>query len=118
MSNEEALEKLRLVNVDVDASIHRFVHNIDMYVLFLKKFPSDPAFLELREALSKHDYDKAFEEAHVLKGLCGNLGLTDLYLLFSDIVSKYRDKNYLGMEDVFVDTEKKYTELCCLLNKF
>jgi HPt (histidine-containing phosphotransfer) domain-containing protein len=115
MSNEESLEKLRMINVDVDAAITRFINNVDMYILFLKKFPSDPAFQELQVSLSKNDFDNAFEAAHTLKGLCGNLGLTDLYVLFSDIVANYREKNYLAMEDIFIDTEIKYREICSLL---
>jgi HPt (histidine-containing phosphotransfer) domain-containing protein len=38
----------------------------------------EPTFDRLREALEAGDLDKAFEQAHALKGVTGNLALTPI----------------------------------------
>lgn len=50
----------------------------DMVRQFLKKFLSDGTYRLLLEKLSSEDYPEAFRAAHTLKGVCENLGLSDL----------------------------------------
>ena len=45
---------------------------------FLAKFPGDPSFSALEQALSADNREEAFRAAHTLKGLCLNLGLGKL----------------------------------------
>ena len=45
---------------------------------FLGKFPADPSFDALEQALAASDREVAFRAAHTIKGLCLNPGLGKL----------------------------------------
>lgn len=46
---------------------------------FLLKFPDDKSFQTLEDSLKSGAVEDAFRAAHTLKGLCLNLGFSDLY---------------------------------------
>ena len=41
---------------------------------FLMKFPNDPSFAALKQAVGSGDREEAFRAAHTIKGLCLNFG--------------------------------------------
>lgn len=43
------------------------------------KFPQDPSYQELCQALADGNIEVAFRAAHTLKGVCQNLGFKNLY---------------------------------------
>lgn len=45
---------------------------------FLLKFPDDPSYAVLSVSIDHEDYEEAFRAAHTLKGVCLNLGLSNL----------------------------------------
>ena len=46
---------------------------------FVKKYPANPSFDELCEAVGRSDWESAFRAAHTLKGVSQNLGFDNLY---------------------------------------
>ena len=46
---------------------------------FVKKYPANPSFDELCEAVDRSDWESAFRAAHTLKGVAQNLGFDRLY---------------------------------------
>lgn len=46
---------------------------------FVKKYPANPSFDELCEAVGRSDWESAFRAAHTLKGVAQNLGFDGLY---------------------------------------
>lgn len=46
---------------------------------FLLRYPDDPSFPQLEEAVAQSDWETAFRAAHTVKGVAQNLGLEDLY---------------------------------------
>jgi len=78
--------------IDYEDTMRRFMGNIDMYLKFLNKLPADDNMSRLGEAVSAGDLDRAFEAAHTLKGVSGNLGLKPLYEAVSQIVEPLRRK--------------------------
>ncbi|MFR8178530.1 MAG: Hpt domain-containing protein [Christensenellales bacterium] len=46
---------------------------------FVKKYPANPSFDELCEAVNRSDWESAFRAAHTLKGVAQNLGFDRLY---------------------------------------
>jgi len=46
---------------------------------FVKKYPANPSFDELCEAVDRSDWESAFRAAHTLKGVSQNLGFDNLY---------------------------------------
>lgn len=75
---------------DYEATMRRFMGNEALYVKILSKLPTDPNLQNLRDALHQGNISDAFEAAHTLKGVSGNLGLTPLYDAVCAIVEPLR----------------------------
>ena len=67
--------------------------NDTLIARFVGKFPSDPSCERLFAAWEAGDERAAFEAAHAAKGVCGNLALTRLARLSSDICEALREGN-------------------------
>ena len=72
------LEQLRAWGADVDEAMPRCLNNEAFYSRLVGKAVEEPTFDRLREALEAGDLDKAFEQAHALKGVTSNLALTPI----------------------------------------
>jgi len=59
---------------------------------FLLKFPADESFPKLLEAIAAKNYSDAFRQVHTLKGVAGNLALTELYTNASNLTEQLRDQ--------------------------
>lgn len=81
---------LKVYGCDVDSAMERFMNKEEMYLRFLGKFPSDPSFGQIKGFIDDMDYEGALKSVHTLKGVAGNLGLTPLYDVAADMVTKYR----------------------------
>lgn len=46
---------------------------------FVLKYPGDPSFNQLKDALAAEDWELAFRASHTLKGVAQNLGMDRLY---------------------------------------
>lgn len=86
----ERKQQLMDLGVDVEEMLERFMGNTAMVEKFLKKFLLDSHYQTFKEALEADDLQKAFEEAHALKGVCGNLSLVTLYEYISGQVDYLR----------------------------
>ena len=64
---------------DYDTTMARFMGNEAMYLQLLDMLFQDENMQKLGAALANRDYTAAFEAAHTLKGVVGNMGLTPLY---------------------------------------
>lgn len=65
--------------INYEAGLARFVGNTEIYARFLKEFLSDSTFAELETAMDQQELPSAFQAAHTLKGLTGNLSFDALY---------------------------------------
>lgn len=61
--------------IDLPSAKERFLGNYSLFARFLYQFPERSLHSELAEALRAGDLDKAFERAHTMKGIVGNLSL-------------------------------------------
>lgn len=99
MQMNDMLDKLAAYGVNLPEVMARFVKDKELYLECLASFMSDPAFEKLRAALLAHDYAAAFDQAHTLKGVAGNLGLTPLYSAICNIVESLRSGDYGDLEE-------------------
>ena len=77
---EEALEeRLARCGVPVAETLTRFCGNEVLYFRFLRRFPEDPSYGMLEQALKQANHADAAAACHTLKGVSGNLGLMPLY---------------------------------------
>ncbi|MEG2199653.1 MAG: Hpt domain-containing protein [Anaerovorax sp.] len=95
----EMIEKLKEYGGDVTGIKDRFLNDMDLYKKCLVVFLEDPSFEKLSEALLETDYAKAFEYAHTLKGVAGNMGLTPIYQVICNMVEALRKNEYSGLQD-------------------
>ena len=70
-------ECYRKLGGDYDEVLTR-LYSEDMIRRFLIKFLNDGTYKLLLEKLEAQDYQEAFRAAHTLKGVCDNLGLSNL----------------------------------------
>ena len=80
--------------MDVPATMERFVNDKELYIECFRSFLLDKEFDLLEEHLNNEDYQAAINNAHNLKGVSGNLGLTPLYQALCLLVKALRNKDY------------------------
>lgn len=75
----EDKNKLIAAGYDVDVALQRFMNNDVLFMTFLKKVPDDPHFGAILSDIEAGNYDEAHKNAHAIKGVVGNLGLTSVF---------------------------------------
>jgi HPt (histidine-containing phosphotransfer) domain-containing protein len=93
----DILNRLREWGCDIDGAMERFINDEELYVSCLDSVLSDENFEKLGEALKACNVDLAFECAHTLKGVLGNMGLTPLYDVVVKIVEPLRNGQSNGL---------------------
>ncbi|MFA7109692.1 MAG: Hpt domain-containing protein [Sphaerochaetaceae bacterium] len=96
--------------VDLKETFSRFVDDKDFYISCLRTFTSEEGFVVLEEAMEKKNYQRAFEVAHSLKGLTGNLGLTPLYESICVLVESFRHEDYSCVKEEYEKVIEKKEE--------
>ena len=86
-------EALLRAGVNLDEAMERFMGNEELLLRFLKKFSNDPSYQSLKKAMDEKNYKEAFEAAHALKGVCGNLSISKLFELVCKEVELLRGSN-------------------------
>lgn len=72
------VESLRAWGANVAEGLGRCLNNETFYLNLVKKAIQDPVFEKLNETCGSGNLDGAFEAAHALKGVMGNLALTPI----------------------------------------
>lgn len=57
---------------------------------FVVEFLKDDNFVKLKEGLEQKNWEKAFYAVHTIKGICLNLGFSNLYTPSSELTEKLR----------------------------
>lgn len=89
---QEFKELFEAYGADYQGTMSRFMGNETMYLKFLKMLFQDDNLHKLGEAIDSGNLKAAFEAAHTLKGVVGNMGLTPLYKAVCDIVIPLRTR--------------------------
>ena len=82
--------QLEAAGIDVASALERMMGSEALLERLLGKFLDDPQYPALRAALEAGDMERAVSAAHTLKGVCGNLSMTELYGLFTRQVDALR----------------------------
>ena len=98
-----------------ELTMNRFLHNEAMYLKLLNKLPADPNLQRLEKALECGDLSDAFEAAHTLKGVAGNLGLTPLFDAVSAIVEPLRAGKILDYTELAQAVRQEFGRVEALL---
>ena len=96
------IENLKELGADTEGGLARCINNEEFYLKMVNLSLQDANFEKLRSAIDGGDMDGAFEAAHALKGVLGNLALTPLYERTSEITELLRadkDADYQTLLD-------------------
>ena len=75
---------------------------------FALKFLQDDSFPNLKKALEAQDAPTAFRAAHTLKGVCQNLGFSNLYAPAYTLTETLRAGQLEGTQEQFAKVEEQY----------
>ncbi len=90
--------------------IARFGGKSEIYEKYLIEFPQDPCFSRMCEAIESRDAKAAFEAAHALKGIAGNLSMTRLYDDLFPLVEELRQGSLEKVDELLRTVKKDYSE--------
>ena len=109
------LDTLRQFGADVDSGLSRCMNKEDFYFMLIKKSVKEPGFGKLKDALEQRDLDAAFEFAHSLKGVAGNLSLTPIFEPVSEMTELLRsrtDTDYSELMEKVLTARDELEKLC------
>lgn len=110
-------ECYNLAGGDYEEVVERIGNEI-LVERFLLKFLHDPSYVQLTAALEENDVQSAFRAVHTLKGVCLNLGLTDLFQVSSALTEKLRGMDMSGYEPYFAKVQKEYQRVSDTLQQY
>ncbi len=120
--DENLKKQLEDCGVDVDVALERFMGREAIFMKFIMKFTEDQNCMQIRDGLENRDVQMAFERAHSLKGVAGNLGVTSVYTLAAQVTDLLRGKQ---TDEVDFDQamemqgklEEAYTKVCSVVKE-
>ena len=109
------LEDLKQYGADVETGLARCINNEAFYLKMVKMALADLSGKnQLEKAMAEGDVKSAFEAAHSLKGVYGNLSLTPLFVPVSELTEILRAGSMAGVEpllEAYLDAFQKLQEL-------
>jgi len=100
--------------IDYQDAMYRFMDE-DLYVMMLRDFPNDASYKDMVEAIANGDAALAFEAAHALKGLTGNLAMASLYKDVCVLVEELRIGDLSNTESSLPPIQKGYDAMVAFI---
>ena len=108
------VDSLKAFGADTSDVLKRCMDNQAFYLKLVEKALEDKNFEVLEQSIAAKDLEKAFEAAHSLKGVLGNLALTPIYtpvLEITELLRAKTDTDYSSLLQAILD---KRAELIAL----
>lgn len=112
------LEELRILGVDVDEALERFMGNASLYEKMLKKLPDMIKNAAIQPDFDCNNYADIIEKAHAIKGTTGNLSIIPLYKAYTEIVSLLRDGQPEQAKVALINVLPKQIEIIRCIEKY
>ena len=109
------IEKLNTFGANTAEGLARCFGNEALYLKLVATIPGEANFDKLKDSLAAKDLKAAFEAAHALKGVLGNLSLTPLYTKVAEITEHLRsgtDMDYSSLLADILDKKEVLGGLC------
>ena len=90
------IEMLKSYGANTEEGLSRCMNNEGFYLKMVGMGLADANFDKLRDAVAAGDAKEAFEAAHALKGVTGNLALTPIYVPLCELTEKLRGKDEIS----------------------
>ena len=108
------LDDLIAFGANVDEGLGRCMNNEGFYLRLVESLKGEKGFESLQAAIDAGDLDAAFEAAHALKGVLGNLAITPLFEPMSEITELLRAKeeaDYATLVDAIMRKRDEFAAL-------
>ncbi len=115
VEEESIWGSLKEQGVSVDKALERMKGNKEAYKSFLQEFFEDPDFEALQESIEEQNVKDAFDYAHGLKGMAGNLGLDHVHGKISILVEILRQGSLEGAMEAYEEVMEICKEITVLL---
>lgn len=103
------IEDLKNYGANTDEAISRLMGNESFYLMLIPKIFDDKNFEALSTGIREGDLGKAFDAAHSLKGVLGNLELTPILKPMVEITELLRHKEQVDytpyLDEIFSQKE-------------
>ncbi len=109
-------ECYQMMNGDYDGVISRLIKE-ERVRKFVLKFLDDPSYQLLCTSLENCQYEEAFRASHTIKGICQNLGFTQLYFSSNELTEKLRNHDYDNLDGLLEKVKENYQEVICAVEK-
>ncbi len=93
------IDSLKQWGANTEEGLQRCMNNESMYLRLVDMFLSNNSYNELKNDLANNDLDGAFQAAHALKGVLGNLSLTPLYVVICEVTELLRNRTQMDYSD-------------------
>ncbi len=107
----EIIDMLEARGCDVDGAMERFMHDEEFYMECFYDVLADENFLLLGDYIRERDVDRAFDCAHMLKGLLSNMGISSMHDIIVQMVELLRGGVTEGLMDMYgglIEEKKSY----------
>jgi len=105
------IDKLNSFGANTAEGLTRCFGNEALYLRLVATIPQDATFERLKQKIAEKDLDGAFEAAHALKGVLGNLALTPLYTPAIEITELLRSRTDMDYSDLLAQFAEKREQL-------
>lgn len=109
------IEALKQLGCNTDDGLTRCMGNEAFYFKLIGRVVDDKNFQALEDAVAAKDLDAAFDAAHSLKGVLGNLALTPIYEPVYEITELLRERKDIDYSEYLKTISEKRSELSALI---
>jgi len=110
------IEALKEWGANTDEGVARCVNSVDFYLSLVGRVVDDKGFEDLKTALEANDLDAAFQAAHGLKGILGNLSLTPVYDKVVEITELLRSRTEMDYSEMLASILEDQQKLKDMMN--
>ena len=108
--DEKDIAILRNANIDYEDITDRFEGNESLYLKLAELFLDDPHMPNVRKAFAAGDLATAEVEAHALKGVAGNLSLTNVHKLAKSMNDALREGDETAATKLLPELDEAYAK--------
>ena len=111
------INELRNFGANVDEGLARMMNNEGFYLRMVGMGIDDKNFQRLEMAVEENDLNAAFEAAHALKGVLGNLSIDPMTKIVSEMTELLRSHTQMDYRPMLKELLAKREELIGIRNK-
>lgn len=103
--------------IDYEGGLRRCAGNAGLYEHLLEMFLGDTSFEEAQQSMADKDYKELFSHVHEIKGMSGNMSITDVYETSSNVVALLRAEDYDAIPQAFDEMKAAYGKAVSAIEK-